>query len=516
MTGTMGSRRRVVITGGLVVDGNGAPARPADVAIIGNRVTDVVPPGAFGTVGADQVEDATGLVVCPGFIDAHSHADEAPLRARDDTSKVLQGVTTEVVGNCGESPDPASHGGFRGLYEHLDDAGYVTNYCPLVGHGMLRESVMGMSRRASSASESRQMSRMLEEALDAGAWGMSSGLMYAPGVFSEVDEMVDLVRHLPEGRVYATHMRDEGRHLRRSVSEALEVARRADVKLQISHLKASGVPHWGTVESALAQIDDARRDGVDVSQDVYPYDACSTTLLACMPPWFLEGGREAVMQRLRDPDCLIRARREIETWEDDTWENVVAADGYDRVHVAATANREDEGRSLVELAEVHDIEPFEVLVDVLRKNALDVTIVDFAMDEGDVLRVLRHPFTSVGTDGGTGLPEGDPHPRVHGSFPRVLGRYVREQRALAVEDAVHKMTGRTADAFGLRDRGRLEPGSVADVVLFDPDVVSDRGTYVHPHVAPLGIRMVLQGGAVVVRDGTWLGTRRGKRLAPDR
>ncbi|MHB1552922.1 MAG: N-acyl-D-amino-acid deacylase family protein [Acidimicrobiales bacterium] len=510
---TAGPARRVVITGGLVVDGTGHSGRLADVDIVSGQVAQITPAGSLQHADADRVEDAGGLVVCPGFIDPHSHSDESPFQLLDDTSKILQGITTEIVGNCGTSPDPRPHGGFRGLYERLDDAGYVTNYCPLVGHGRMRETVMGMNSARPDAEQAQQMGRMLDDAMEAGAWGLSSGLIYPPGVFSDSDELVALAQRLPKGCVYATHMRDEGRNLHESIAEALDVARRAGVRVQISHLKAAGIPYWGSVGSALAQLDEARSAGVDVNQDVYPYDASSTTLLACLPPWFQEGGADAVMRRLQDAGCLTRVRRDIED-DDGSWENVIAGEGYDRIQVASAASPEHEGATLAGLASSLGVDPFDVVVQLLLESRLAATIVDFSMDEADMLQVLAHPNTSVCTDGDPDHLVGKPHPRLYGSFPRVLGRYVRERQVLGLETAVRKMTSLTADVFGLTSRGRLYPGYVADVVVFDPGTIMDRGTYSHPKVPPQGVRLVMQRGIAVVRDGAWLGVRRGRRLVP--
>jgi N-acyl-D-aspartate/D-glutamate deacylase len=382
-----------------------------------------------------------------------------------------------------------------------------------VGHGRLREVVMGMRSGRPDPEQAQRMARMLDDAMEAGAWGLSSGLVYPPGVFSEADEMVALATRLPKGRVYATHMRDEGRHLQESVAEALDVARRACVRLQISHLKAAGIPSWGKVGAALGQLDDARRAGVDVHQDVYPYDASSTTLLVCMPPWFQEGGADEVMRRLQDADCLARARRDIED-DDGSWENVIAEDGYDRIQVASAASPAHEGATLAGLASSLGIEPFDVVVRLLRESRLGAMIVDFSMSEDDVRQVLVHPHTSVCTDGDPDQLAGKPHPRLYGSFPRVLGRYVRQLQVLRLEAAVRKMTSLTADVFGMAGRGRLRSGYVADLVVFDPDTIMDRGTYANPRVPPVGVHLVMQGGIAVVREGEWLGVRRGQRLVP--
>ncbi|MEV7866886.1 D-aminoacylase [Streptomyces sp. NPDC088124] len=504
----------LLITGATVVDGTGAPPRPADVTVTGDRIAAVAPPGTFAADDGYATLDASGLVLAPGFIDPHSHADTSPLEHEDDTSKILQGITTEVVGNCGTSPDPRPYGGFGPLYEALDAAGHVTHYCPLAGHGALHGAAMDGRPGPPDRDDARRMGALLDEAMEAGAFGMSSGLIYPPGVHSAPGELVELAARLPEGRIYATHMRDEGRHLGRSVEEAVGLGARTGRRVQVSHLKAAGVPFWGGVDDALARLDRARAEGVDISQDVYPYDASSTTLLAVLPPWFLEGDDDLVRRRLDDPVQVDRARAEVDDPADHGWENIVAGDGYDRIMVSSTRSHGHEGATLAELAGTLDMAPFEVIVHLLRTEDLQVSMVDFSMAERDVETVLRAPRTSVCTDG---LPVGlggKPHPRLYGSFPRVLGRYVRERGVLDLATAVHKMTGLTAEVFGVPDRGRLTPGLVADLVAFDPSTVGETGTYADPRRVPAGIRWVMQAGHVVVRDGRWLGARRGGRLTP--
>ncbi|MEU5102446.1 MULTISPECIES: D-aminoacylase [unclassified Streptomyces] len=504
----------LLITGATVLDGTGAAPRPADVTVAAGRIAAVAPPGTLAPGDGYDTLDATGLALAPGFIDPHSHADGSPLESEDDTSKILQGITTEIVGNCGQSPDPGPYGGFGALFERLDASGYVTHYCPLVGHGALYEAAMGGRPGPPDRDDARRMGALLDEAVEAGVFGMSSGLIYPPGLYTEPDDLVDLAGRLPEGRIYATHMRDEGRHLGRSVEEAVMLGARTGRRVQVSHLKAAGVPFWGGVDDALARLDRARAEGVDVNQDVYPYDASSTTLHAVLPPWFQEGDDALLRQRLADPRQIERARAEVEDPTDHGWENIVAGDGYDRIMVSSTRSHSHEGATLAQLAEKLDMAPFDVIVHLLRTEDLQVHMVDFSMDERDVETVLRAPRTSVCTDG---LPidlGGKPHPRLYGSFPRVLGRYVRERGVLDLATAVHKMTGLTAEVFGVPERGRIAPGLVADLVAFDPATVGDTATYQEPRRTPAGIRWVMQSGHVVVRDGRWLGTRRGARLTP--
>jgi N-acyl-D-aspartate/D-glutamate deacylase len=524
--------RRTLIRGARVADGDGGPVTRKDLLLSGGQVAGTGPAGGYDQVDAEVV-DADGLVIAPGFIDVHSHADNAPLLAQDDTSKILQGVTTEVVGNCGFSLAPVDPGteemmtavsqrlfppqrwgwhSFAELLAATDAAGYVTNYAPLVGHGALRLAVLGMADRRPDEGELARMGRLLEETLDAGAFGMSTGLIYPPGVFAGTDELVALARRLPNGRVYATHMRNEGTRLLDSIDEAIQIGRQSGRHVQVSHLKASGRTSWGQAEAALERLDAARRDGLPVTQDVYPYDRSSTMLAVCLPSWFAEGAEATVLARLEDPATLARARAEIEGQDDR--DSQVAAVGYDGILVSSTASHAFEGQTLAELADELRVAPFDALVHVLRAERLRASMVTASMSEPDVRAVLAHPRTMIGTDG---LPPGfggRPHPRLFGTFPRVLGRYVRDLGDLTLPAAVAKMTALPAEVFGLAGRGRIAPGAIADLVAFDPLAVADSGDYRDPVHHPAGIEWVMQAGRFAVRDGQWLGQRLGQRLLP--
>jgi N-acyl-D-aspartate/D-glutamate deacylase len=525
---------RTLIRGGQVADGSGSALTPRDLLIDAGRIAAVADPGTFAGATCPVI-DASGTVVAPGFIDVHSHADNAPLLAEDDTTKILQGVTTEVVGNCGFSLAPARAGreellirltgrifppldiewhDFGDLLSRLDGHGYVTNYAPLVGHGTLRLAVLGMADCAPDADEQKRMGALLDEALDAGAFGLSSGLIYPPGLFSRTTELVDLARHLGGGRIYATHMRGEGGHLLDSVEEALEIGSRSGCRVQISHLKSAGRPHWGGVGRALDRLARARADGVTVTQDVYPYDASSTMLTTCLPPWCQEGGDQTVLARLDDPATVRRLRTEIEGGPQEGWENQIAGAGYEGILVASTASHDFEGRTLPEIGADIGASPFDALIHVLRAERLRASMVIFSMTESDVEAVLTDPATMVGSDGLPPGVGGKPHPRLYGTFPRVLGRYVRERQVLDLPTAVAKMTSRPAQTFGLRDRGRIAQGAVADLVAFDPARVIDACDYRDPVRPPSGIEWVMQAGHVVVAKGRWLGNRSGRRLQP--
>jgi N-acyl-D-amino-acid deacylase len=514
----------LLVRGGSVADGTGAPLREADVLLERGRIAALAAPGAIPLDG-HRVLQADGHVIAPGFIDVHSHADNAPLLDDDDTTKIRQGVTTEVVGNCGFSLGPALDG--RGaelarllerlfppqarswattaeLFAALDARGSVTNWAPLVGHNTLRVAAAGTHDRSLTAEETRTAQRLLDEALAAGAFGLSSGLIYPPGVFSPADELVGLARRLGEGRVYATHMRDETTGLLNSIEETVALGERAGCRVQVSHLKAVGRRAWGLVDGALERLDDARARGVAIGQDAYPYEATSTMLTAVLPAWLGDGGPDALLARLDDASALARAREELAALGTD-WEAIM---------VSSTADHAHEGETLPAIARGIGGDPFDALVHVLREQRLRVSMVRFAMDEADIATVLAHPETMIGSDGLPPGVGGRPHPRLFGTFPRVLGRYVRERALLSLPEAVARMTSLPARAFGLSDRGVIAPGRAADLVVFDPETIGEGGDYADPVHPPVGISAVVQGGWIVVQDGRWGGVRRGRRLRP--
>ncbi len=519
-----------ILVGGTVVDGGGGPPFAADVRMEGRFIAAVDPPGRALPAGA-RVVDCTGLMIAPGFIDAHSHADNAPFLPDPDPSKIGQGVTTEVVGNCGMSLAPRSERyaevlssytdrlfpptswrgrSFADYWTEADEAGLVTNAAPLVGQGTLRIAVMGLENRPATREERVRMRGLLRAALDAGAFGLSTGLIYPPGVFTDTDELVDLAGELGS-TVYASHIRGEGAHVEDSVDEALAIGREARVAVQISHHKATGRLNWGKTARTLARIDDARRAGLRVGVDVYPYTAGSTMLTACLPPWTQAGGHAALLERLQDPAAVAAIRHDLETGLPG-WDSELAAAGPDGIRISATADHQFEGRSLADIAARLGGDAIDALLTVLRQERLRASMILFSMHEDDVRRVLAYPRTMVGSDG---LPPGlggRPHPRQYGTFPRILGCYVREQGLLSWESAIYKMTGLPADTFGLADRGRLAPGLTADVVVFDPKTVADAATYDHPVEPPVGIVQVYLGGDLVVQGTRYVGRRQGRRL----
>jgi len=523
------------IEGGLVVDGTGAPGTRADVGVRDERIVAL---GDLSREPAGRTLHAAGKVVAPGFIDMHSHSDWRLWVNRRAESKVRQGVTLEVVGNCGFSPAPVTaerreelrgfalylpegfefRWGSVGEYlDALDAEGLAVNVVQLVGHGALRIAAMGFARRPPTAAELATMQRLLEDGLRAGAWGLSTGLIYAPGSYAATEELVALARVAARGRaIYASHVRGEGATLLPAVEEAIRIGRETGIPVQVSHLKAAGRPHWGRVADALARIDRAAAEGLDVHADCYPYTASSTTLRALLPDSALDGGLAGLLGRLADPAARAALREALERPAEGP--SLLDRVGWEQIMVAWAPGRpEAEGRSLAALAAATGVTPAEAALDVLAATAGRAAVVLFQLDEADVRRALAHPRVMIGSDGSALAPYGElgrgkPHPRSYGTFPRVLGEYVREQRVLTLEQAVHKMTGLPARRLGLRDRGVLRVGAVADLVVFDPRRVADRATYADPHRYPVGVEHVLVNGRLVIRDGEHTGSLPGRLL----
>ena len=526
----------LIIEGGRVVDGSGEPARAADLGIGDDRIAAI---GALGRQPAGVHLGAHGLVVSPGFIDMHSHSDFRLWANRRAESKIRQGVTTEVVGNCGFSPAPLSpqfnaelqsFAGFlaRGLdwdWQSLGDYlrrfeadGSAVNVLQLVGHGAIRIAAMGFARRPPTAQELTQMERLAARSIEDGAWGFSTGLIYAPGCYAQTNELIALARVAREsGSLYASHIRGEGVNLLSSVQEAIRIGQEAGIAVEVSHIKAAGRANWGKVSEALALIDAARAEGLDVTADVYPYLASSTTLSALLPSWVLEGGIDAMAARLGMPDVRSRVAAEVLSGLPG-WENPAKNAGWDGIMIAACPGRPAaEGRRLHDLAQEAGKSPIEFAMDLLQSQRGRVAMILFQLGETDLRSALIHPHVMIGSDGSALAPYGDlgaekVHPRNYGTFPRILGKYVREEGILPLEEAIRKMTGLPARKLGLHDRGVIRIGAKADLVCFDPQGVNDRATYTEPHQYPTGIRHVIVNGRVVIRDGEHTGALPGRVL----
>jgi N-acyl-D-amino-acid deacylase len=524
------------IEGATVIDGTGSAGFRADLGVRDDAIAAI---GDLAQEPAGTRLQAPGLTLAPGFIDVHSHSDWRLWSNRRAESKIRQGVTTEVVGNCGFSPAPVAPefrhelDGFalyrpkgmdfswRSVAEYLrrfDQEGIALNVIQLIGHGTLRIAAMGFARRSPTAAEIKRMEHLLGESIEQGAWGLSTGLIYAPGSYADTAEIVTLARAAGRERgVYASHIRGEGATLLPAVREAIQVGREAELPVQISHIKAAGRANWGRVSEALALVGAARAEGLDVMADVYPYTASSTTLRTLLPDWALEGGLDAMLTRLADPSQRARVRRDIEKPIGD---GVLGRVGWEDILVSYCERRKDaEGKRLSELGAAPDRDPLEAALDLIADEGGKGSMILFQLDEADVRCALAHPSVMIGSDGSalaaTGeLAQGRPHPRSYGTFPRVLGEYAREQRVLTLAQAVHKMTGLPARRLGLRDRGTIHPGARADLVLFDARRVADRATYEAPHRYPEGIEHVIVNGRFVIKHGDHTGSLPGRVLTP--
>jgi N-acyl-D-aspartate/D-glutamate deacylase len=522
----------LLIRGGLLIDGTGAPGREADVSVHGGRIV-AVEPGARRP--ARRVIDARGQVVAPGFIDIHTHSDfTLPLNARAE-SKIRQGVTLEVVGNCGFSVAPVLPGRDGMLRDYLASsapwlpfrettfADYVAAFPPTavnvvlqVGHNTLRLMTAGMEPRPLTADELTTMERLLGDALAAGAWGLSSGLFTAPGYWAEPAEIHALARVLRRhGAAYSSHIRDEADGVDAAVAEAIGVAEATGVHVQIAHLKLSGVDNWGGAARLLETIATARRRGLPVDCDAYPYDTASNPLRNLLPRWIMDGGIPSMLERLGRSDVRTRLRDEIAR---DGLTNFGRIPSWDVVRVAVAPNLPDDaGRTFGEIARRRNVNPFDAVCDFIVADRGETRILVTSMSERDVHAIGATPWVTVGSDANSlatsGVTsQGKPHPRSYGTHARLLGPFVRELKLLSLPAAVHKTTGAAAAALGLTDRGVLRPGGWADIAVFDPDRIADRATYDEPHRYAVGVSTVVVNGDIVIDGGDHTGALPGRVL----
>ena len=534
----------LLVRGGTVVDGTGSPGRRADVGVLGDRILAIDDLAAVDARDVAQVIDASGLVVAPGFIDPHGHSDASLFVDGALVSHLRQGFTTQLSGNCGDTLAPITDAGrelvelslrsnqlvarWRTFGEYLDAVSAESlgmNVAFLVGHGTVRGAVMGPEAAPASESERAAMVREVEAALDAGAFGLSSGLIYAPGIHADSDELVQLVTAAARrGGLYATHMRNEGAGLFASLAESIATVRSArdagaaGARLQISHLKCGARAVWGRAPEAIALLEKARADGVDVAADQYPYTAADTTLAIILPPSLLGLGVDECVAALGDHEVRDRVVAEMERGISG-WENVAADPGWAGIRISFAPSHPDwAGRSLAELGAELGADPADLALDALVDDRLDVSVVIDCMDDADVEAIMAVPWVGVCTDaegrrpGHPILDAGRPHPRTYGSTARVLGTYVRERGTLGLETAIAKLSGVSAARLGLRDRGVLREGAFADLVVLDPGTVADAATYERPSIHPIGIEHVVVNGRPAVLDGQETGERAGLLL----
>ena len=525
------SRFDVVIRGGLVVDGTGLAPYPADIGIVADRIA------AIGSIAADQarrVIDVAGLHVAPGFIDVHTHSDGDILIFPTADSRVRQGITTELAGNCGASAAlvvgagaearrreyrdagvEASWTGVASYCDALDKAGISINQALLVGQGTIRTNTIGNIDRRLTADELASVVRAVEAGLDEGAFGLSTGLEYTPGRYTPTDEIVAMARAVGQrGGLYASHIRNEETTLLEAVDEAITIGRESGARVQVSHLKAAGRGNWGKQQGALDLISSARRDGVEVLADAYPYTAYSTGLTILLSAAALEGGRDEMLARLRDAAWRTRIRREVD-------EQMARELGdYALIVIASVrtpANQGVVGRNIVEIARAWGVDPVDAVLRLIEEEAGSVQIIGHGMSPENVERVLRHSLVMVGSDGSSMTPVGRaastrPHPRSYGAFARILAYYVRDRGILTLPQAIRKMTSMPADQIGLTDRGRIARGKKADLVVFDAGRVKDEATFDQPHQYASGMPHVMVNGVLVVEAGRHTGAKPGRAL----
>jgi dihydroorotase/N-acyl-D-amino-acid deacylase len=530
----------VIITGGRIVDGTGNPWYYGDVGIRGDRIARIAPPGALAGAGASRRIDATGLAVAPGFIDIQSHSRSAFLVGDARVvSKVTQGITTEILGE-GSTNAPANdltlanadtawrrlHEPFRGEhgFDHwlrtLETRGTSTNFGSFVGASTIRMYAKGMAQGPASSAELDTMRAAMHRAMEDGAFGLASALIYPPGVFASTDELVEVAKAMaPYGGVYITHMRSEADQLLEAIDEALAIGRRAGVPVEIYHLKAAGQRNWHKAPLAIAKIDSARRAGQDVAADMYAYVAGSTDLSSCLPPWASADGK--LLDNLRD--STMRARIYADASREYTeWESLCRLATPEGVIVASFAKEENkplEGMRLSEIAARRGADWVNTLIDLTIEEEDGLGGIFFIASEENLVMQMRQPWMKFGTDAGGQDPErarSMTHPRAYGNYPRALGRYVREQGVMSLEEAVRKMTSAVATRLSIHDRGIVRPGMFADIVVFDPATINDRATYEQPHQLSEGVRHVLVNGVAVVSDGRHTGATPGRALRKGR
>ena len=515
----------LLIRGGRVVDGSGHLAYTADVAIKDDRIVKI---GNLSQATAARVIDARNLVIAPGFIDMLGQSETYLLIDPRANSKVMMGVTTEITGE-GESIAPINDRqikeqedflrrfnltiDWRTLAEYfkrLEKQGSGVNLGTFVGATQVREYVIGYDDRPPTSQELDQMKKLVAEAMRDGALGLSTSLQYVPARFAKTDELVELAKVAHQyGGIYATHQRSEANTIDASLDEVFEIAQKAQIPVEIWHLKTAYKKNWGRMAHVLTRIKQARDRGLDVTADIYPYIAGSTALSACLPPWALEGGTEKMLNRLRDPQTRQRLKKEIAE-EQTEWENIyLGSGGPSGVLIGAVVNRELEslqGKRISEIAERQKKDPLDVVFDLILADHGQTGAIYFMMSEADMRAAMQSPFVSFCTDSGARATDGPlagskSHPRGWGSYPRILGRYVRDEKLLSLETAVHKMTGAPAARVGLRERGLIKEGTFADITVFDPAKVIDRATFESPNQYPAGIEYVLVNGKISVDKG---------------
>ena len=524
----------LILRHGTVYDGSGNAPFIGDVAIHQNTIAAV---GQLGDARAVRELDVTGLAVAPGFINMLSWAPESLLHDGRSQGDIRQGVTLEVMGEA-ESMGPlnaqmkkdfvAQQGDIRydvkwttlgGYLEHLEKRGVSCNVASFVGGTTVRVHELGYADRAPTPDELRRMTKLVEQAMEEGAVGVSSALIYAPGFYAKTDELIALARAAGKhGGIYISHLRSEGNQFLEALDELLTIAREANVAAQIYHLKAAGSNNWHKLDAVIAKIEAARASGQRITADMYPYTAGATGLDAAMPPWVQEGGNQAWIKRLQDPAIRERVKREMVT-PTDQWESLyLAAGSPDRVLLVGFKNPKLKpltGKTLAEVAKLRGKSPEETAMDLVIEDGSRVTTVYFMMSEENIRKQLRLPWVSFDSDAPSMAPEGpflksNPHPRAYGTFARVLGKYVRDEKILSMQEAIRRLTSFPAETLKLDRRGKLQHDYFADVVVFDPNKIQDHATFEQPHQYSTGVAHVFVNGVQVLKDGEHTSAKPGR------
>ncbi|KAF0145231.1 MAG: N-acyl-D-amino-acid deacylase [Nitrospirae bacterium] len=526
----------LLVKNGIVYDGTGGEPFQADIGIAGdkiafiNKVSDIR--CQVSGTKAEKTIDAKGMAVTPGFIDTHAHSDFTLLADPRAEGKISQGVTTEISGNCGLSAAPLYKDAFEhrekdlkelGIKERwstfeeyfriLTRKGIALNFVTLTGHGNIRASVIGYKDKKPDAKELRKMQSLLSQALDAGATGLSTGLIYPPGIYSDTEELIELCRCLNSSLIYTSHMRSEGKNLIESIKEIIRIGKEAKIKVHISHIKTAGKENWHKIGEAISLIENARGKGVKVTCDRYPYTASSTDLDTILPSWTYDGGAEQELRRLKSSNIREKIRKEIlqRIYDEDYWESVRVSS------VISQKNKWMEGKTLSYISKKMKKSPVDTLFKILIDEKLRAGAIFSSMNEDNLKKFLSLPYTMIGSDSSARsfsgpTRTGKPHPRTFGSFPRFLGKYVRDNGMMSMNEAIHKMTMLPAKTFGIRGRGIIRKGAFADIVIFDAKKIIDKATFNRPFLKPDGIYYVVVNGRPAVWEGKFTGQTAGRVL----
>jgi len=510
----------LVIKNGNVIDGTGNPWFKADIGINQGKIEKI---GFIEKRDARKIIDAGKMVVSPGFIDMHTHADYTMFAFPNCENFIMQGVTTGVTGNCGMSVAPTNSKSlgllrtplmakddyewgwktFKEYCEKVKEKKISINLIPLVGHGTIRAAVKGFDKSKASPEEIEEMKKLLAESMKDGAFGMSTGLYYPPGGYAATEELIELGKILKQYRgIYVTHVRQEATMLIESIKEGIRIGEENDIPVEISHHKAMCEENWGKVNYSLTLMEEARKRGVEVGCDVYPYTAGTGNITSILPIWALEGGIEGLLERLSNDEIREKIKEEMI----DNERKGDKSPGFNRIAIAeCPSNKEYEGKYIEEIIrDKNEInQPFEAFFDLILETKGDTSITVFFMHENDVKTVIAHPLSSIGSDAFATSPAagGIPNPRTYGTFPRILSKYVREEKLLIIEEAIRKMTSLPASRMRLKDRGVLKVGFWADIVIFDPVKIKDQATFQEPHQYPIGIKDVIVNGGFAVENG---------------